>query len=891
MGKSICNALLRSAQALVLTGLLAATASAANLHGHLYQPTGPPFWDNPYAANRSGAGAGGANNQVSGVTAGSDSIGFFGRGGLNAGTYSLGFFARDQFHRKFLFGINLPEGQIDVLTAHTPEYSSSAMKHFESWQVEYAQSFQAWGPFVTQVSARFPANTEVLVTIHDGQGPNAPQIGPARYIQGDHTNDTHAMWSAGEVPTVPGNFYTVKFRHPSNQLFSMLYADGRNMGGEDFPGGKTWVNGQLYPHPLRIVVGMDNDGVLTTFNTNHNPKTNRTVGQYVGPGVSAGQIIIAKGTSVVGFTARLGSPGPFNVAVFQGPGPNGEGENQIGPARRLEAIPWNFHSGVTWEPGLVPVTPGQPYYIRIREINNQEFVIYRTIENEYLPGSFRVGSTVFSNFDLSGMVAEEEFTGSTLTPQILFDDWEVVSRTSTTATIRWRTVVQSYLGVLSPAQTTAKIRIGEGSADYTDVREVNTPASNHTYTITGLKPGTKYHVRVEAEAPFHRPRRSRDMTFVTDPTRPNLARNPGFEDGVLTPWVVFGNAALKNLPATGSGGLGGVKARTGNYYVGDETNSGQKKGGVRLRILDLDPTKPVHVRASLWTYQVLNNEQFDAAHDYMVLGRIGIDPTNGNNAASPNIVWSHRGSGQQWYDYTANYVAYHPSRYTDFYVTAMPQSDRLTIFLEAGCDRTITWNIYGWDDVYVWQEESSTLVDSLGALGSVADGTLVKLNNLVVTASNTQIGANYVQAPDRSAGIRAESATAFTPGHTVSIEGRLQTKPSGERFLADCAVLSSSASTPAISLGATNASLGAGNPGMSNVGLLMRSWGTVVSHGVNQFMLDDGSGPVKISTAGLGVAPALGTFVKVTGIVQLEGTAPNATPVLRPRAASDITSE
>jgi len=72
----------------------------------------------------------------------------------------------------------------------------------------------------------------------------------------------------------------------------------------------------------------------------------------------------------------------------------------------------------------------------------------------------------------------------------------------------------------------------------------------------------------------------------------------------------------------------------------------------------------------------------------------------------------------------------------------------------------------------------------------------------------------------------------------------------------------------------------------------MRAWGRVVSAGPGFITIDDGSvagGGLKV-VAPVGVTlPATGSFAAVTGVVQLEGTAPASRPVLRARRASDIT--
>lgn len=185
-------------------------------------------------------------------------------------------------------------------------------------------------------------------------------------------------------------------------------------------------------------------------------------------------------------------------------------------------------------------------------------------------------------------------------------------------------------------------------------------------------------------------------------------------------------------------------------------------------------------------------------------------------------------------------------------------------------------------------------VATIGDLANFSDNTKVSISNLIVTASIDQAGANYVEAIDRSAGIRAESFVAFKPGRKVSLTGTLGTKPSGERYLSNCTAVSDDLGTPIAALGAYPAKLGkiaeAGNP-LTTVGMLMRTWGKITSHVPGSFTINDGSlagNGLKIDSASSGIPYTDGTMVEVTGIVQLEGTSPTATVLMKPRSANDI---
>jgi len=865
-------------------------ASGQTLKGFLYDPFGGPWGDNAVGVQRHGAP--GSGSMGGGVTFGTEPIGWFGFN-VSSGLFSMMFAARDQYPRLYVPAVS--SGGTDILLGRDPDYVTGSRDYFRNWETWFAQSFQAMGDCITHVSFRFPASLSALVTIHEGNDPNGPQIGPDRWVDGGYANDAHAMWSAGEVPVVPGRYYTAKIRRPDGSPLSVCFAGGRNMNGHDFPGGRTWEGGRLARDPLRIVVGFDNDGVSTALNTTTITKDFASVAQSVPASGVAGQTFVATGTSVIGASGHFGVSAPFEVSVFESPGPNGLGVNQIGPSKWMVTVAWNARSVVSWAPGEVPTVPGQTYYLRIRHLSNQAFVIYRTVVDEYASGDLYINGTRFFGSDLAGMIACEKSPGSASLSRLAFSDWKVVERTATSATLSWKTVRPDPLmaAILppEPAPATARIEYGIGTP-YTHFLDVTTPAAEHTVTLTGLQPGREYHVRITASAAGMRSARTKDFCFVTEPGRPNLVSNPGFETGAWSPWSKWGSMALRNYPAGGSGWLGGVKARTGNYYAGSESNGGQVKGGIYQRI-NVDPSRPLNVRACLWTYQVIDDwGGFDAAIDYTVLGRIGIDPTGGTDRNSPNVVWSAWSSGQQWFDLVPAYSADHPSRYTDLMLTVQPQSSQATVFLEAGCNSAIKWTIYAWDDVHAWQDAPAQEVRSLGELRMLTDGTRVRAGGVIVTADAASAGAVYVQQPDRSSGIRVETGSQAAEGTLVAVEGTLATKPSGERFLQDALILSSASGAGAVPMGARCSAIGPHGTGPGNVGLLMRTWGRVVSAGPRFITIDDGSvagGGLKV-VAPVGVTlPATGSFAAVTGVVQLEGTAPASRPVLRARRASDIT--
>ena len=856
--------------ALVATGLVftGSPADSAAIQGFVYDPHGGLASEIPLNANR--IGPGNTNHQRRALSNAADPEGFFSMQNLVAGTYSLGVNPKDQWPRRFIFGLNHGASDTSATIILDADYLTGAYAHDNPFVNEYAQSFRALGTSVTSVSARFPTYIRAVVTIHQG-GPGGPQVGPARMVDGSFSNDSHARWSAGDVPTVPGQVYTAKFREEFGGAISLQRGRVRSLNGLAVLDGKTYVDGQESVFPVRTIIGMDTDGVSTSFYTSGRVNF---AGQSVNS--SFGQVFKATGTSVVAANFRVGTFDRLEARIFEAPGPDGQGVNQIGPTKWIEPIAWNDDTMVLWEPGEVPVTPGNTYFLRVNKSSPGSFVVYRTINREYWYGSLYVDGNPTA-WDLSGMVACEESPGSAARPTITFTKNPVaVNRSSSSATIQWST---------SPPSA-AILEYGIGSP-YTETVSVPVAVENQSITLTNLQPGKEYHFRVIANTPGHNTRLSRDYSFVTEPITPNLLVNGGFESGSMAPWTPFGTGGIdvRNFPASGSGSFFNVKARSGNWLLGAATNGGQILGGIRQTVT-VDPTKPVTFLAWLWTYQA---DRFNRELPLMVRGRIGIDPTGGTDPAASTVVWSMPTAGQNWFG------TVHESLWHDFTLTVQPQSSQITVFAEAGVDLSVTWCVYGWDDLQVFQPvQDSVPLQHISDIRDLQDGTRVSIDGLVVTSSSVQTGGNYVQAIDRSAGIRVEGATPMTPFNVVNIEGTLATTPSGERMISQATYQVISTGVIPREINARPSEIGpfiaAGN-GPGNLGLLMRTFGKVTDRGTGFIYVNDGSLPgkgLRVNMTRGGTLPNLGQFVRIRGVVTLEGTGQNVESVIRPRSTSDV---
>ena len=164
----------------------------------------------------------------------------------------------------------------------------------------------------------------------------------------------------------------------------------------------------------------------------------------------------------------------------------------------------------------------------------------------------------------------------------------------------------------------------------------------------------------------------------------------------------------------------------------------------------------------------------------------------------------------------------------------------------------------------------------------------------------------YVQTPGGLHGLRVNMPShGRSAGQAVSLVGLMATNSDGERCVYAESVLpaGSSGAYPIAMAGASlggadlqyNPSTGAGQRGEdggvgpNNVGLLVTTWGRVVSVDPSGqfFRIDDGSGPIKVMSGDLS-EPVGEPYVIVTGIVTLDMSEGPAAAAIRPRIQDDM---
>lgn len=128
---------------------------------------------------------------------------------------------------------------------------------------------------------------------------------------------------------------------------------------------------------------------------------------------------------------------------------------------------------------------------------------------------------------------------------------------------------------------------------------------------------------------------------------------------------------------------------------------------------------------------------------------------------------------------------------------------------------------------------------TVGAARNLADGQVARVDGAVVTAGTESIGgAFYIEADDRSAGMRVLTEKTVDEGDQVKIAGVLGTTE-GERHVSASDVLRISAGNPLPKpLGMLQNWFRAG---VDSTGLLLTVWGRVTAKGDGYLYVDDGS--------------------------------------------------
>ncbi len=584
---------------------------------------------------------------------------------LPAGRYSL-LSSQPKFawRGKVVSDITIADGQTTYRDAITPQDYSVAFggnssewgtDPWTSWANTFAQTFVATGTSITRASFKLAGKDagdfDILVSIRDG-GPSGAQIGPARRVAAGAGGDAPVAWRSGEVPTVPGQTYAVRFASDGGQNFA-FYA--RTDNGDGYAQGTAYVGATAIGADLYACIGSDNDGTVIPY-----CKITNLGNLPLKPGdgwwaTDFGQTFRATASSlaaVEGFAVTGNTYPSITWEIRQG-GPSGP---IVGPVKSNQT---QFqaggvdHMGVVYNPGEVPLIPGQTYYIRCTASGGMHFLVFES-GDAYPYGQAYESGGAHPDTDLY-MTIYEYVSGPE--PGVL----EGTVTDPSGNPIAGATVTLSPGNASDDTDASGAYRIPDLTAATYDATVVK--AGYATANRSGI-------VISEGE--------TRTEDFVLEPLgapgQVNVV-NPGFETGDLTGWTAFGS-----VDGVHDSFFGGITAYEGTYFLANGANWGIKNGGVYQTV---DVTPGYEYRFSAFYYLNWDGKTTQPKPDV----RLAVDPTGGTDINGPSVVYSPWGTaGYAWTEISFDFTA---------------SGGRATIFLQMRQRDSTGWNINAFDAVTV----------------------------------------------------------------------------------------------------------------------------------------------------------------------------------------------
>lgn len=272
---------------------------------------------------------------------------------------------------KVVNNITITGGQTVTVNPELPiDYSTYFKNSWTGPANRWYQTFVATGTAVRGIMFAYagddPDNVEVAV-LKDNGNANVVDwqfIGARVEPQVGDVTDNWVRWRSGEIPTVPGVKYAVRLT--ANGGSGNLQPYKRDKDANSYANGRAYdAQGNPQNFDLNITVFSDNDGTIVTMNRRVTGLGYLCDEGFFGP--RWGQTFVAKGKGLAGADVwAAGAERKWNLEflwkVRQG-GPTGP---QIGPDKitlaAYQAFGVGLH-GVSYNPGEVPLTRGQTYFI------------------------------------------------------------------------------------------------------------------------------------------------------------------------------------------------------------------------------------------------------------------------------------------------------------------------------------------------------------------------------------------------------------------------------------------------------------------------------------------------------------------------------------------------
>lgn len=375
-------------------------------------------------------------------------------------------------------------------------------------------------------------------------------------------------------------------------------------------------DGVKYSYTVRAVTnGVETTNTDRTYGVPTGGVNSQTYSNYAGAvfnhwAADYGQTFRAERTGSIssasctpGFGGGGGTTLTFSIRAG---GPTGA---QIGPSR-TKAGSGDSECTVTWNPGEVPVTQGQTYYLRVTGAGG--FAAYRSA-NTYPYGQ------MYMNGAVMGDQSSDMWSTITIVQQSSVDIFDVSSEQTTpgSVTVRWRTS--------APASSQVQYGQSEGYGGVSALE--STLTEEHEVTLDSLSPETLYHFRALSTRPGTPDGASLDYTFTTSASLivPDAAEARSYPDGTK---LTLQGVVSASFPSF--------------YYV-------QKPGSPSgIRVAQALNTLPAGARVSVTGTLATNSdgERYIQASGYEADGTGKVLPASLNNEAVGGESSSY-GAGQQ----------------------------------------------------------------------------------------------------------------------------------------------------------------------------------------------------------------------------------------------------
>lgn len=429
-------------------------------------------------------------------------------------------------------GIDLtyvPDQVIDIIADHY--YDLGGNTWMERWAREVGQDFIATGENITEAVFTLASDPTTLRASFHAGGPGGPQIGPYDYFSLGLISGRNYKYNT--YPTIPGKRYYVQLRRQDNMLWSSWIRLDQPPG---YPLGTIWYDGVPDPSTdLNMRLDGKNDGLNKDYS--------------VGSGdwwtaLRFGQQFRALGNDLACLFLHLGGEeGPINVIVTIRE--NGPGGAQVGVQKYIGANR-DIETGIVYQPGQVPLVPGQIYYVEIEKQNGTQLTSYVARSgNPYPDGMCYLNNNPAPTWDLALGI----YTREAPRIPINISNIQVSALSNTTATITWETDVDAMTQVeYWPEGGNITTHV------WTELDE--TLAYSHQVTLSGLTHGTQYRYVVRSyRDTSHEYAVSGENTFTTTAVLGSISGTVCDEAGAGIPGA---KVEAYPGPETATSGAGGA---------------------------------------------------------------------------------------------------------------------------------------------------------------------------------------------------------------------------------------------------------------------------------------------------------------------------------------------